>query len=221
MDEEVIYNRPPLNNHEVLYKGKRYWLFKLNKDFIYRGSKYESVLGSGEKTVILFDCLDYEINTEGVINENGSITTEISYGQNSVACIGNNAREFVKNTVSVIDWIKHEDVKTRRKEFRKELIKNKITQISGFELKLWKRLGFKFDIYRTHDGRYSFDAKKKMGNVILNLRSSQSIPNACLAKIVYLPLRQKQNHVLTQKETIDWFSEQSIIFKQLILSKRI
>ena len=201
------YNKPPLTGQTVLYKGRRYWAFLLDKEFTYGGRAYKPY-GDPNKTVALFDCLEYEIILEGELQADGSICGFIPYGQDSIACRGNNAKEFVANSVWEIDWINKEAYSAVRKEDAEEMKKRQITHIAGYELKLWKKLGFKFSFYRQIDGEpFGFSAQRKIGDKVFRLDSRSE--GRCLALITNTKQTSKENHILAEEDAIQWFESQS------------
>ena len=208
-----FYNNPPLNGQTVLYKGRRYWAFLLDKEFTYGGRAYKPY-GDPKRTVALFDCLEYEVILEGELQDDGSISGLVSYGQDSIPCRGNNAKEFVANAIWEIDWINREAYTAVRKEIAEEMKQKHISHIAGYELKLWKKLGFKFSFYRQIDGEaFGFSARRKIGDKVFRLDSRSE--GRCLALITNTKRTSKENHILAEEEAVRWFASQSPEFARL------
>ena len=202
-----IYNKPPLTGQTALYKGRRYWAFLLDKELTYGGRAYKPY-GDPKRTVALFDCLEYAVILEGELQDDGSISGFIPYGQDSIPCRGNNAKEFVANSAWEIDWINKEAYSAVRKEIAEEMKQKHISHIAGYELKLWKKLGFRFSFYRQIDGEpFGFSAQRKIGDKVFRLDSRKG--NYCLALITDSKRKSKENHLLAEDDVIKWFASKS------------
>ena len=91
------YTQPDINDHKVLYKGRRYWVFEVSEIHPYRG--YEDIA-----SFVFYDgLLDIDIGW-GHINEKGEIEGTIPYGQHSLDVKEWSIRDFVRNMAKEAAW---------------------------------------------------------------------------------------------------------------------
>lgn len=89
--------------------------------------------------------------------------------------------------------------------------------VAGFNIGLWERLGFSFDVGDWFEGGQIWYAEKNFGDLILSIRIS-TFSNRTLAKIENLQRQKIGNHVVSEGEALDWFSSKSEGFKLKIQS---
>ena len=93
------YSQPKLTDHKVLYKGKRYWVFEIDKEHPYEN--YEK-----DCNCVVFDkfyggCVISWCNKL----EDGSFKGIVSYGQGSIEVDGRTPKELVDSVVSTYKWM--------------------------------------------------------------------------------------------------------------------
>lgn len=94
----VPYLKPTLNGHKVLYKGSRYWVFEVSKEFPFRGCEdidkivvYDGIY----KTVIAWCHLD----------ENGEYVGEVPCGQHLLGVSGKTVRDLVNDVSKTLRYV--------------------------------------------------------------------------------------------------------------------
>lgn len=92
-----IYRQPLLDGHKVLYKGKRFWVFEVSKEFPFRGSEKidDIVVYDGFYDVDICWCH---------INDKGEYQGGIPYGQEVLRVSGKTIREFIDEVSKKIRW---------------------------------------------------------------------------------------------------------------------
>jgi len=97
------YTKPALTDHKVLYKGKRYWVFEVDKDHPFEG--YETDCG-----YLVFDksfggCVIAWCERA----DDGSFKGYIQYGQGSIDVEGRTPKELVQSVVHWFNWIERSE----------------------------------------------------------------------------------------------------------------
>lgn len=87
------YTRPILSGHKVLYKGLRFWIFEISKDFPFNGIEEYANL-------VVYDCLKDYVMIDGVQDPDGSVTGFIQIGQGGIDIGGRDARQFLDHAVA-------------------------------------------------------------------------------------------------------------------------
>lgn len=123
------YDKPELNGHRVLYKGRRYWAIEIDADHPFE--IFDQTYGD----LVVWDGFIGAAITEGKIGDDGIIRGSIQYGQGSIDVKGKTVREFVDDVIATCDWIQREVDQAVRQE-SKPLYNGRVFQIiRGFNLK--------------------------------------------------------------------------------------
>jgi hypothetical protein len=80
--------------------------------------------------------------------------------------------------------------------------------VCGFQIELWEQLGFKFEVSSWFEGGQIWYTEKQFDSFIFSLRINTHSGHT-LAKIENLHREKIGNHVVSEKDAIDWFSTQS------------
>jgi hypothetical protein len=93
----ITYSKPNLNGHKVLYKGRRFWVFKVSEELPFRGSEKidEIVVYDGFYDVVVCYCH---------INKNGEYEGLFPYGQQDLRVSGITVRDIVDDVTKTIRW---------------------------------------------------------------------------------------------------------------------
>jgi hypothetical protein len=88
---------------------------------------------------------------------------------------------------------------------------------TGFHLKYWEKLGFRFTKTNPYEGRTVMRARKQFGNfefllIISNHNAIGSVEN--------LSTKDEEHHVISEDEAVEWFSSKSIEFKELAIAAK-
>ena len=81
------YREPKLTNHKILYKGKRYWVFEIDKEHPFENM--EDVC-----SIIVYDKLCDGIAAYCDYSKNGKIVGGIPYSQQSIDIEGKDGRDI-------------------------------------------------------------------------------------------------------------------------------
>jgi len=97
----LFYKTPVLSNHNILYKGKRYWIFEVSKDHPFEG--YESI-----SSFVLFDRRLNVVLAWGELDDEDGYIGGVPYGPHVLDVRGKTAKEFVLDVVKQVSWtVKH------------------------------------------------------------------------------------------------------------------
>jgi uncharacterized protein YuzB (UPF0349 family) len=92
------YTEPKLTEHEILYKGKRYWVFRIDKDHPFEN--YEE-----DCSYVVFD-KEYGCVISWCERVDGdSFKGYIQYGQGSIDVEGKTPKELVQDVIHWSNWI--------------------------------------------------------------------------------------------------------------------
>jgi hypothetical protein len=80
--------------------------------------------------------------------------------------------------------------------------------VCGFQVDLWEEVGFKFTIRDWFEGGQIWYAEKEFDGLFFSLRINTHSGHT-MAKIENLERQKLGNHVVSEKEAIDWFSSRS------------
>ena len=80
--------------------------------------------------------------------------------------------------------------------------------ICGFQIQLWEQLGFNFEVSEWFEGGQIWYTEKQFDSSIFSLRINTHSGHA-LAKIENLQREKIGNHVVSEKDAINWFSTKS------------
>ena len=91
------YTKPILNGHNILYKGRRFWVFEVSKKFPFRGSEKidEIVVYDGFYDVDICWCHK---------NEKGEYQGWVPYGQEDLNVSGKTIRDLIEDVKKTIKW---------------------------------------------------------------------------------------------------------------------
>jgi hypothetical protein len=92
------YTPPKLNGHKILYKGKRYWVFEIDKDHPFENM--EDVC-----SIIVYDKFCDGIASYCNYRDDGTIIGDIPYSQQSIDIEGKDGREIAGLVDSWTTWI--------------------------------------------------------------------------------------------------------------------
>jgi len=84
--------------------------------------------------------------------------------------------------------------------------------VAGFNIALWERLGFSFEVSDWFEGGQIWYAENNFDDFILSIRIN-TFSNRTLAKIETLQREKMGNHVVSEGEALDWFSSKSQEFR--------
>lgn len=84
-----MYEKPILDGHDVLYKGKRYWVFKIDKNHPFQN--YEN-----DCSILIFDKYCGAVAAWCNLDENGIFRGYIEYGQGSIDIQGETPKTLVQ-----------------------------------------------------------------------------------------------------------------------------
>ena len=96
------YTTPKLNNHNVIYKGKRYWVFEISKDHPY--GTFEDCCD----TIVY----DKSFGTEAAFairQKDGTYKGDIPYGQQSIDFTAADAKDLVDTVIYWEKWIEKQE----------------------------------------------------------------------------------------------------------------
>lgn len=92
------YKKPILNGHKVLYKGRRYWVFEVSKEFPFHGC--EDI----DKIVVYDGVYNNEIAWCHV-DEKGEYIGGVPCGQHLLGVSGKNVRELVDDVCKTLRFV--------------------------------------------------------------------------------------------------------------------
>jgi hypothetical protein len=92
------YTEPELTNHKILYKGKRYWVFEVNKENPFQNM--ENVC-----SILVYDKFCDGIACYCKYKDNGSIEGNIPYSQASIHVEGKDGRDIAIQVDYWTKWI--------------------------------------------------------------------------------------------------------------------
>jgi len=84
--------------------------------------------------------------------------------------------------------------------------------VAEFNTSLWESLGFSFDVGDWFEGGQIWYAEKIFDELIFSIRIN-TFSTRTLAKIENLQRQKIGNHVVSEKESLDWFSSKSESFR--------
>jgi hypothetical protein len=93
-----IYTPPVLVGHNVLYKGKRYWVIQIDNDHPFEN--YEN-----DCSYVVFDKECGCVISWCEMMDDGSFKGYIQYGQGSIEVEGKTPKELVQSVVKSFKWI--------------------------------------------------------------------------------------------------------------------
>jgi hypothetical protein len=93
----ISYLKPKLNGHNVLYKGRRYWVFEVSEDFPFYGS--EEI----DKIIVYDGVYDKDVCWCHV-NEKGEFEGSVPYGQHGLPVSGKTVRDLVDDVSKTVKW---------------------------------------------------------------------------------------------------------------------
>lgn len=100
------YIRPKLDDHKVLYKGLRYWVFEISKDFPWDGLEEHCSVAvfDGEYGVVSAFCNHAP---------NGGFEGYIEWGQSWPTVSGATPKDLVDSVIQMEHWIieQHKDMR--------------------------------------------------------------------------------------------------------------
>jgi hypothetical protein len=96
-------------------------------------------------------------------------------------------------------------------------VRERVEIFTGFNLKYWEKLGFRFTKTNPYEGRTVIRARKQFGNfefllIISNHNAIGSVEN--------LSSKDEEHHVVSENEAVEWFSSKSVEFEQLAKAVR-
>ena len=80
--------------------------------------------------------------------------------------------------------------------------------VCGFQIELWEGIGFKFSVDDWFEGGQIWYTEKEFDDLIFSLRINTHSGHT-LAKIENLERQKLGNHVVSEKDAVDWFSSKS------------
>ena len=86
--------------------------------------------------------------------------------------------------------------------------------VCGFQIELWEGIGFEFSVDDWFEGGQIWYTEKEFDDLIFSLRINTHSSHT-LAKIENLERQKLGNHVVLEKEAIDWFSSKSRQFSEV------
>ena len=92
------YTEPKLTNHKILYKGKRYWVFEIDKEHPFENM--EDVC-----SIIVYDKFCDGIVCYCNYKEDGTIVGDIPYSQQSIDIEGKDGRDISSQVDYWTRWI--------------------------------------------------------------------------------------------------------------------
>jgi hypothetical protein len=92
------YTEPKLKNHKILYKGKRYWVFEIDKEHPFENM--EDVC-----SIIVYDKFCDGIACYCNYKEDGTIVGDIPYSQQSIDIEGKDGRDISSQVNYWTRWI--------------------------------------------------------------------------------------------------------------------
>ena len=92
------YTEPTLKNHKILYKGKRYWVFEIDKEHPFENM--EDVC-----SIIVYDKFCNGIACYCNYKEDGTIVGDIPYSQQSIDIGGKDGRDISSQVDYWTRWI--------------------------------------------------------------------------------------------------------------------
>lgn len=95
------YTPPKLNGQNVLYKGRRYWVFEINKDHPY--DTYEDCCDT-----IVYDKFFGTEAAFAIRQKDGSYEGDIPYGQQSIDFKAADAKDLVNTVIYWEKWIERQ-----------------------------------------------------------------------------------------------------------------
>ncbi len=93
-----MYEKPNLDGHDVLYKGKRYWVFKIDKNHPFQD--YEN-----DCSILVFDKHCGAVIAWCNLDSNNIYNGYIVYGQGSVDIQGETPKSLVDCLIKKSKWI--------------------------------------------------------------------------------------------------------------------
>ncbi len=98
MTYKSIYINPALDGHNVLYKGKRYWVFEISNEHPYED--YEK-----DYSIIIFDKLCGGVAAWVNKLSDNTYSGDMSYSQQSIDISGSTIREIVDKVIHWTNWV--------------------------------------------------------------------------------------------------------------------
>ena len=92
------YTEPKLKNHKILYKGKRYWVFEIDKEHPFENM--EDVC-----SIIVYDKFCDGIACYCNYKEDGTMVGDIPYSQQSIDVEGKDGRDISSQVDYWTRWI--------------------------------------------------------------------------------------------------------------------
>jgi len=87
--------------------------------------------------------------------------------------------------------------------------------VCGFNIELWQRLGFIFELSKWFEGGEIWYAKKQFDELFFSLRINTHSGHT-LARIDNLNEQKIGNHIVDEKTAIEWFGSKSSSFNKLL-----
>lgn len=95
------YAYPSLAGHNVLYKGRRYWVFEISSKNPYEGFEADC------NTLVYDKSLDTPV-AYCERNKDGSITGYMDFGQASIDVSGKDAKDLVESVKATARWMERQ-----------------------------------------------------------------------------------------------------------------
>ena len=93
----IRYTKPTLNGHNILYKGRRFWVFEVSKKFPFFGSEELD-------KIVVFDGIYNRDICWCHKNEKGEFEGSVPYGQHTLSVFGETVKELVNDVSRTVRW---------------------------------------------------------------------------------------------------------------------